>query len=295
MTSKGRILFIDGNWILHRVYHVVKGKTSRPLEDVLPQNFLSLVLKDAVAVKATHILVAFDGHAVFRYDLYPQYKASRSEKSKAEKEEEGYQDVYVALPNIRKLFARLGITLLQHKKYEADDFWASAAVQYSAMGYDVVGSGKDKDGFQVLGKNVRMYDSSAKPEPKFMTAEKAEKMKGVPISKMIMLQTLLGDQIDDIPQVLSPAKAKAVCNKYGSVKEWFEAADAETRKFIQANQAKLVMNNRLVTLKKDLALPDPETLKPPKNRHGGQELPRYWFAHQELCYPKSKGLFGRCK
>jgi 5'-3' exonuclease len=289
-----RVFFVDGNWYLHRVLHT-SGKSSRPLEDVLPMNFLSLVLKDAVMVKATHILIAFDGHKVFRYDIFPQYKASRHEKSKAEKEDESYKDLYAALPNIRKLCAKVGLTLVQHSKYEADDFWASVAVQYSALGYDVVGGGKDKDGFAFLKKGVRLYDSSYKPEPRYITAERAEKMRGVPVSKMVMLQTLLGDPIDDIPQVLSPAKAKAVCLKHKSVKAWFEAADKETKKFIHANQAKLVMNNKLVTLRSDLALPDPADLKPRKSRHEGLDLPKAWYAHQELCWPKTKGLFGKRK
>lgn len=293
MKSKGRIFFCDGNWYLHRCFSVIHEKTSRPLEDVLPMKFLAMVLKDAVAVKATHILVGFDGHDVFRYDIYPQYKAARSEKSKEKKEEEGYKDLYVALPNLRKLCAKVGIHFMQHRKYEADDIWASVATQYPPMGYDVVGGGKDKDGYQNLGPKVRLYDSSFKPEPRYITAQRAEKIKGVPISKMIMLQTLLGDKIDDIPQVLSLIKAKKVCNEYDSVKDWYNKADKETRKFINANQARLIINNKLVTLRKDLALPDPELLKPAKNKHLDLDMPKWWFAHQDMCWPKTKGLFSR--
>lgn len=286
-----RIFIVDGNWYLHRCYFTFKS--SRPMEEVLPYSLLALVLKDAVQVKAPRVLVAFDGNSVFRYDIYKNYKASRSEKQASKESEEGYKDVYACLPQVRELFARCGVPLIQHKKYEADDVWASAAVQYSAMGYDVVGGGKDKDGFQVLKKGVRLYDSSAKPEPKYMTAEKAEKLKGVPVSKMIMYQTLLGDAIDDIPQVLSPAKAKAVCLKYKSIKDWFEKSDEETQRFIRSKQAQLMINNKLVTLKTDLALPDPAGLRPPKVQIEG--LNQWWYAHQELCWPKSKGLFGKRK
>ena len=286
-----RILIVDSNWYLHRCYHTVVGKTNRRLEDVLPTNLLNLILKDAVHVRASHILVAFDGHAVFRYDIYKNYKVSREEKRAEKEAEEGHADVYSCLPNVRTLFAECGLHVFQHKKYEADDVWASAAVQYSAIGYDVVGGCKDKDGFQVLKKGVRMYDSSAKPEPKYMTAEKAEKLKGVPISKMIMYQTLLGDGIDDIPQILSPAKARTVCLQYKSIKDWFENSDKATKRFIRSKQAQLMINNKLVTLKTDLALPDPKTLKPPKLQKNG--MGSWWYAHQDLCWPKTKGLFGR--
>lgn len=291
--TKDRIYFADGNWLLHRCYSVVVGKTSRPLEDVLPMNFLSMVMKDAVSVRAPRLLVAFDGNDIFRYRLYPSYKASRSEKSKIAREEEGYQDIYSSLPNIRKLFARVGVTLVQHKEYEADDVWASVAHQYSELGHDVVGGGKDKDGFQCLKKGVRLYDSSFKPAPRYVTAEKAEKIRGVPASKMTMLQTLLGDPIDDIPTILTPAKAKKVCLQFDSVKEWYSHSDEETRRFIQAHQAQLIINNKLVTLRKDLALPDPATLKPAKNRHLDLDMSKWWHAHQELCWPKVKGLFRR--
>lgn len=289
--SKGRIFVCDGNWYLHRCYHVLNGKSSRPIEETLPINFMNMVLKDAVLTRCTHVLVAFDGHDIFRYKVYPDYKASRSEKSKIAAQEEGYQNVYVCLPQVRKLFADNGITLIQQKKYEADDVWASAAAQYSEAGYTVVGGCKDKDGFQALRPGVRMFDSSAKPEPKYMDAAKAEKAKGVPVSKMVMLQTLIGDAIDDIPSVLSLAKAKAVCNKYPSIKAWYEDADKETKRMIRAKQAQMMINKQLVSLKTDLALPDPSTLVPAKKQI--TEMSKWWYAHQDLCYPKRKSLFKR--
>jgi len=287
--AKKRLFVIDGNWYLHRVFHTLK--TSRPIEDVLPMNFLQLVLKDACAVRATHILVAFDGPKVFRYDVYPLYKANRSEKEKkgVDEDGEGGQDVYSCLPQVRDLFAKCGLTLVQHKKYEADDFWASAAVQYSGQGFIVVGGGKDKDGYQVLGEHIKLYDSSAKPEPRWITADVAEKSKGVPVAKMVMYQTLLGDAIDNIPKILTPAKARAICLKFKTIKEALQNAEPEIRKILREKQAQLVINRQLVELKKDLALPDVEALKPPKVQL--KDMPRSWYAHQELCYPKSKGLF----
>lgn len=289
---KSRIFVVDGNWFLHRCFHTLK--TSRPMEEVLPMNFLQLVLKDACSVKATHILVAFDGPSVFRYKVYPEYKANRSEKEKKGGDEdtgEGGQDVYSCLPQVRELFSKCGIMLVQDKRHEADDFWASAAIQYSEQGYIVIGGGKDKDGYQVLGDTVKMYDSSAKPEPRWITAEKAEKHKGVPIAKMVMYQTLLGDSIDNIPKILTPAKAKAVCLKFKTVKEAMQKADPEVRKTLREKQAQLIINRQLVELKRDLALPDVDQLKPGKLQL--KDMPRSWYAHQDLCYPKSKGLFGR--
>jgi len=288
--AKGRIFVVDGNWYLHRCWHTVKS--SRPMPEVLPQAVVTLILKDAVSTKCTHVLVAFDGSKVFRYDVYPNYKAGRSEKkasSVPEDAEEDRGDVYDSLPNLRKLLTDLGLVYVQQKKYEADDVWASAAEQYSEVGYDVIGGCKDKDGYQALKNGVRMYDSSFKPEPRYIDAKLAEKLKGVSVSKMIMLQTLLGDAIDDVPSILSPAKAKKVCQQHKSIKAWFEASDKATKKFIRTKQSQMMINKELVTLRTDLALPEPHTLKPDKRRVEG--MSKWWYAHQDLCYPKSKGLF----
>lgn len=287
--ARERILAVDGNWILNRVHHT--NQSSRPMEEVLPWAFVGLVLKDACLVKATHILVGFDGPAVFRYDIYPGYKASRSEKRAEAEAEEGYRNVYECLPALRKFLDKCGIQMVQHKKREADDVLCSAAHQYVEAGYEVVAAAQDKDGYQFLGPHVRMFDSSAKPEPKWITAEKAEKSKGVPVSKMVMYQTLLGDSIDDIPKILTPAKAKAVCLKYKSIKDWHDKSDKETQRFIKAHQAQMMINKQLVTLRADMALPDPATLKP--NKVQLLDMPKSWYAHQDLCYPKRKGLFGK--
>ncbi len=297
-----KIMVFDGNWYLWRAGYTFKSE--RSLEEALPTAFLNMVLKDAVQVGATHLLIAFDGPKVFRYDIYPQYKQTRRDSKELRKEEdEDFKDVYVCIPHIRKLCEELGIAFVQHKKYEADDYWASAAVQYVKQDHKVIGGCQDKDGYQVLSKNAKMYDASFKPEPRWIDVKKAEKIKGVPISKMIMYQTLLGDKIDDVPQILSPAKAKKVCVDYDSISDWFKKADVETKKWLRSKQAQLVINKELVTLKTDLALPDVDSLKPGKKRleevtlskYNKDALTKWWYAHQDLCWPKAKGLFGSKK
>lgn len=285
-----RIFVVDGNWYLHRCFFTLKS--SRPMEDVLPENFLSLVLKDACAVKASHLLVAFDGHAIFRYKVYPEYKANRTEK-KGSGDEEPERNIYSCLPNLRELMARCGIAFIQKKQYEADDVWASAADQYSALGHEVIGGSKDKDGYQVLGPKVRLYDSTAKPNPRFITEEKAEKHKGVKVSQMVMFQTLIGDPIDNIPQILTPGEAKKVIKTWGTIKAWFAKADPKTKRWLRANQVKLSINRQLVELKRDLSLPEVEALKVAKASL--KDMPKSWYVYQDFVWPKTKGLFGNRK
>lgn len=284
-----RLFCVDGNYYLHRCWSTLK--TSRPIEDVLPKNFLGLVLRDACAIKATHILIGFDGPAIFRYDVYPDYKIERRTKAlQRDDDADGSKEIYTYLPAVRELLDACGVVWMQKKKYEADDIMASVMVQMSNADTEIIGGTGDKDIFQALMKNCKVYNSAPKP-PLVITPEKAEKKKGVPISGMIMYQTLLGDKIDSVPQVLPEGQARKAVMKWRTFKNWFAKGTKEDKRWLNANQAKLMTNRKLVELVTDLSLPEVHELKVPKKQI--ENMPRTWYAYQDILYPKSKGLFKR--
>lgn len=288
-----KILVIDGNWYLHRVFFTMR--TNRPLEEALPYAFVGLIMKDACALKATHILVAFDGPNVFRHVIYPEYKATRGEKggSAPEDGDDGGRPIYSYLPDVRNYLKLAGLVYIQNKKHEADDVLASCGAQYGQLENTKVWLGsQDKDGYQSLRTNVKQYNSI--PDPSVVIDELyAKKSKGVEIRHMVMYQTLIGDAIDNIPQLLSPAKAKKAINTHGSFAKWFANGTADEKVWLRANQTKLALNKKLVEMVTDLQLPEVQELVVPKQKLEG--MPKAWYAYQDFKYPKSKGLFRRTK
>ncbi len=293
-----KLFVVDGNWYLHRCFFTIRS--SRPLEEVLPQNFLGLVMKDACALKATHVMVAFDGPKVFRYDIFPDYKANRTESKEAikvgkEDDDEPGRDIYSALPATRELLDKCGVVWIQPKKYEADDVLASVSRQYRSVKVEgkrikVVLGSQDKDGYQSLAANVTAYNSAAQP-PQVIDIAMAEKSKGVTIDQMVMYQTLIGDAIDNIPQLMKPGEAKKTIKRWGSFKAWFAGATKEEKRWLIANQVKLRLNRQLVEMKIDINLPELNELRVAKLRL--ENMPRAWYAYMDLMYPKSKSLFRR--
>ena len=94
---KNKLFAVDGNWYLHRAYYTINPKY-REVKDALTYSFLSMICKDACMTGCNHLLVAFDGPEVFRYKLYPEYKANRSEAKEGTAIREGFKDVYEYLP-----------------------------------------------------------------------------------------------------------------------------------------------------------------------------------------------------
>lgn len=257
-------------------------------------------MKDALAVKATYILVAFDGPSVFRYEVYPQYKEKRNEKKGAPVDAENAEpkaDIYSYLPHIYALLHKLGIIFFQPKNHEADDVLCSVAKVYGGP-YKVIGGSQDKDGYQWLTNFAKMYDPSAKgkdgkPKPRYIDVAYAERQKGISVSQMVDYQTLIGDSIDSIPPIkgIGPVKAKAILAKYGSIKNWHKECK-EDREFITAEADNIRRNRKLVKLVEDVLPPNElSEWKLRKNHEQDKFLSRNFHDYLAFLYPRSRGLF----
>lgn len=273
LAKRVTTLGVDGNWVLHRAFHP-QGKSSDP-GATIRRVFVSMVCKDALTVKATRLLVGFDGARIFRYKLYEEYKANRG----------GSDGVspYDYLDGLCEYLEYLGMPYIQNHKVEADDVMCSLASQVDTP---VVVSTKDKDSYQFVRPNVRLIDSSAKPEPVLTSYKQVEAKFGVPPELCVDLQTLTGDRIDNIPTLMARAAALKGLRKWGSIVKW-AAKDTEFRKFAKANVDALNLNRKLVRLLPDLKLPE-TAIKWNKTNDG---VPNSYIALRDFANPKSKGLF----
>lgn len=267
-----KLFAVDGNWYIHRVWHTQPETTQDPTS-LLVRRFLSLICRDAIANRCNHLVVAFDGDKVFRFDLFPAYKGERGEGSKA----------YDYLDALKTYLASAGIQVIHLLKYEADDVLAS-------IGPAVIGT-RDKDAYQYLREGVELYDSSfkvdGKPAPRTVTHKTVVKLlDGLRADQSLDYQTLIGDKIDGVPQIVTPARARKGLIKYGTIKAW-AAADPEFRAEMMGVQKKLNLNRKLVRLCTDL----PIKLKPIKWASDLDEFPQAYADYKTFCNPKSKGLF----
>ncbi len=232
-----------------------------------------MICADAMATKCDRLLVAFDGDKVFRFKLYPKYKGERGASSPA----------YDYLDALKTYLSKAGVPVFHFQEYEADDVLASVATQCR----NVICGTRDKDSHQYLKEGVELYDSGAKPKPILLTHEQVQKIDGMTGAQFLDYQTLIGDKIDCVPQLVSPAKAKKGILNHGSLKKWM-AKDAEFRAAMTEIREEFLLNRKLVKMKTDLPVrPFVSVNWAPYS----EDFPKKYFEYKDFCNPKSKGLF----
>ncbi|QPC90842.1 DNA polymerase I [Mesorhizobium sp. INR15] len=255
--KKGDHLFlVDGSGYIFRAYHALPPLTRK--SDGLPVgavsgfcNMLWKLMLDArntdVGVVPTHFAVIFDySSKTFRNELYPEYKANRSAPP---------EDLIPQFGLIRQATRAFNLPCVEMEGFEADDLIATYARLAREAGGDTTVISSDKDLMQLVGDTVGMYDPMK--DRQISIPEVIEKW-GVPPEKMIDLQALTGDSIDNVPGVpgIGPKTAAQLLEQFGDLDTLLaragEIKQDKRRESIIANAEKARISRQLVTLKNDV-------------------------------------------
>jgi DNA polymerase-1 len=223
--AKGDHLFlVDGSGYIFRAYHALPPLTRK--SDGLPVgavsgfcNMLWKLMRDArntdVGVVPTHFAVIFDYSAkTFRHEFYAEYKANRAEPP---------EDLIPQFGLIREATRAFNLPCIEQEGYEADDLIATYARLMTEAGGNTTIVSSDKDLMQLVNDHVDMYDSMKDRE--IGIPEVFEKW-GVGPDKMIDLQALTGDSIDNVPGVpgIGPKTAAQLLEEFGDLDTLLERA-----------------------------------------------------------------------
>ena len=246
------LTLIDGNSLLFRAYYGVHSRLTR--SDGTPTGavygFFNMVLPILGAAGPNDAFVCiFDASRItFRQDIYPEYKANRSETP---------ADLIAQGALIREGMAAVGMPVLCIPGVEADDVIATLA----AANCDAPGGTRiitsDKDLMQLVSDCVFLYDGMKQREVR--APEVLEKF-GVTPDRVVDVQSLMGDSSDNVPGVpgIGPKKAAELINQFGGLDALYANLDAvkneRIRGLLRDNREMAYVSKKLVTLKKDVDL-----------------------------------------
>ncbi len=257
--AKGdRLYLIDGSGYIFRAYHALPPLTRK--SDGLPvgavQGFCSMLNKllreTNAGERPTHLAVIFDKSGrSFRNDFYPAYKANRPDAP---------ADLVPQFGIIRQATRAFNVPCIEQDNYEADDLIATYARQAVEKGASVHIVSSDKDLMQLVRDGVTLRDTMKDKD--IGEAEVIEKF-GVAPDKVIEVQALAGDSVDNIPGVpgIGVKTGAQLIAEYGDLENLLRHADEikqpKRRENLIAFADQARLSHRLVTLKDDVEVEAP--------------------------------------
>jgi DNA polymerase-1 len=254
-----RLYLVDGSGFIFRAFHALPPLTRKT--DGLPvgavSGFCNMLWKLLVDMKAsaeapTHLAVIFDhSESTFRNKLYDQYKAHRPPPP---------EDLVPQFPLVREATRAFGVPCLELPGYEADDLIAAYACKVRDLGGEVVIVSSDKDLMQLVGERVSMLDTMK--NVRIGVEQVAEKF-GVTPDKVVDVQALCGDSVDNVPGApgIGIKTASALINEYGDLDTLLaragEIKQEKRRQTLIDFADQIRLSRQLVQLDCDTPLPEP--------------------------------------
>ena len=247
-TKTESLYLIDISSLFFRSYYAISAKMTN--EKGLPTNALYGVLKmiEQLSRKKSpgYMISCFDTKtASFRKELYPDYKANRSEMP---------EDLEPQVPYLKTMMKRLLIPSWEQEGFEADDLIASLAPFAKTKNWDSYIVSCDKDFAQIVDHNVFLYDTM---KDVIYDPKGVEEKWGLPPSQIQDFLALTGDASDNVPGVkgIGPKGAVQLLKAYKTLEEIYKNTDklkSKLKEKLLKNKEQAFLSKQLVQLKEDI-------------------------------------------
>ncbi|MCC7272061.1 MAG: DNA polymerase I [Alphaproteobacteria bacterium] len=251
------LYLVDGSGFIFRAFHALPPLTrpdGTPVGAVL--GFSNMLLKLLNETDADAIAVIFDAASVtFRNDLYEGYKAQRPDPP---------PELVPQFALVREATEAFNLPGIESSGYEADDIIATYAREAHRRGTEVTIVSSDKDLMQLVDGGIRMLDP-IKNRP--IGPDEVREKFGVGPDKVVDVQALAGDSVDNVPGVpgIGVKTAAELINTYGDLDALLaraaEIKQPKRRESLIRHADLARVSRELVRLKDDVpGLPALETL-----------------------------------
>ena len=250
MNKQNRLILIDGSAYIFRAYYGLPPM-NRP--DGIPINavfgFTNMLVKLIEDYREDKMIVVFDAaRENFRNAIFKDYKSNRGETP---------EELIPQFEIIRECVDAFNIPQIEIEGFEADDIIASYCQLAEKQKIETIIVSSDKDLMQLVNKNVTMLDPM---KNKSIGIDQVIEKFGLPPEKVIQIQALTGDKVDNIPGApgIGPKTALQLIKEFGSVqsliKNTIKIPQEKRRNIILNNKDDILISLELVKLKKDIDL-----------------------------------------
>ena len=259
MDASNTVFLIDGSSQMYRAYHAIRGLTApdgRPTNAVF--GFVNMLRKLIADHRPPLIAAAFDVRGpTFRNELSADYKANRAPMP---------PDLREQVLHVHEACAALGVPVLTHETFEADDVIGALAVRARAAGFEVAIVTGDKDFFQLVGDGVSVFNP--RDPGTWYDAAGVEEKFGVRPERVIDVLALMGDSVDNVKGVpgIGEKGARELIAAHGALDDLLErTADVQRKRYrtaLEKHADEARRSRDLVTIRTDVPLEfEPDALR----------------------------------
>jgi len=244
------LFLIDGSGLIFRAFYALPPLTNpegTPINAVL--GYCNMIINIVDTFKPDQLIVVFDTkRKTFRNDIYKSYKSNRVELP---------EELIPQFTIIREATKALDLPQIEMDGYEADDIIATYASKAEKQGIAVTIISSDKDLMQLVNKKTKMYDSMRN---NYIGTNEVKEKFGVDPSKVVDVQALAGDSVDNIPGVsgIGIKTAAELINTFGNLNNLFSQVDKikqpKRKQALIDEQDNALISKKLATLKKDVPI-----------------------------------------
>jgi DNA polymerase-1 len=250
-----KLVILDSNSILHRVFHALPPLRTKKGELVnAVYGFFSVLFRIVKELQPDYLCACFDFPSkTFRHEKLKEYKAQRPPLPK---------DLAQQIPKVKEILEAFKIPIFEKEGFEADDLIGTIVSREPEVEKIIISG--DLDNLQLISKNVKVYFLKKVKESFLYTLEEVEKKyRGIKPNQIIDLKALVGDPSDNISGVpgVGPKTAvqllkqfKSVENLYQEIQNSKEKIPEKIRENLVKYQEKVFLNKNLLKIKTDLAL-----------------------------------------
>ncbi|MCX7695779.1 MAG: DNA polymerase I [Caloramator sp.] len=254
MNMSNKLLIIDGNSLMNRVFYALPPMNNREGKHTNAVYGLSVILLKIIKeLQPNYIAAAFDKKApTFRHIEYEEYKAGRKKMP---------EELSEQFPIAKELLRAFNIGIYEIEGYEADDIIGTMSKKFEEEGYEIYVLTGDRDSLQLVSNLTKvLITKKGITDLEVYDVEAIKQKYGFEPIKIIDLKGLMGDASDNIPGVpgIGEKTALKLLNEFGSIENIYENIDKISAKKVKENlinfKEQAFLSKKLATINKDVPI-----------------------------------------
>jgi DNA polymerase-1 len=249
-----RLLILDANSILHRVYHALPPLTTKKGELVNAiYGFLLVLFRVIKEFRPEYVCACFDFPAkTFRHEKFKEYKAQRPPCPK---------DLASQIPKLKEILEAFKIPFFEKEGYEADDLIGTIVSKCKGLEKIIVSG--DLDNLQLVSKETKVFVlSGVKKSILYDEKEVEKKYQGLKPEQIPDFKALVGDPSDNIPGIFGIGEKTAIrlLLDFGTLENLYRECERDKkvtpklRKILLQYKERVFLSKSLAEIKKDVPI-----------------------------------------